>query len=283
MTYEEVAEIVRSSGEVFLAGMDSNASFSVRTAVPTLRLDKLSGILEFSPDDQVVRVKGGTPLWLIQEELGKHGQCLPLVEWYDGYAPTNVQNGTVGGSLSMNLPGYLDAECGTWRDWILGLTVVLADGTICKSGSHAVKSVAGYDVHKLFVGARGTLGVVVEAILRTYPVKSLPQPNMRANWKGRDRDAGEICIQRVPAEFFEKAWQSVSEFYGCAFPNTNTIWAWLPREKEPKRYPGDWLIRSGCGASNLEFTDPTQIKLMKRAKEIFDPTHKLNPGEMGIF
>lgn len=92
---------------------------------------------------------------------------------------------------------------------------MLADGTIAKSGSHAVKSVAGYDVHRFMAGTRGSLAICLELILRLYPLATMP--------------AASEPVVRVQ-----------------------------------------------------EVIDPTQIHLMKRAKAIFDPTNKLNPGEWGF-
>lgn len=283
-TTEEVAEIVRGANQIHLSGTETKRDFSVVSDRNGTRVsvEKLSGVVELMPADQVVVVKGGTSIQLVQQELSQYGQCLPLVEWYDGYAPTNIYEGTVGGDLSLNLPHYLEAECGNWCDWILGLTMVLADGTICKSGSHAVKNVAGYDIHKLMVGARGTLGVIAEVILRTYPVKSLPEPQVLANWLGKSCQPGTIWFQRVDSESYESAWENAKQFYSTGYPRTNTLWCLVPPDQDLPRFPGDWVIRSGCGEMNVQINDPAQIKLMKRAKQIFDPTNKLNPGEWGF-
>ncbi|MBC8063579.1 MAG: FAD-binding protein [Chlorobia bacterium] len=281
---EEVAEIVKGGSKFFLRGSGSLKQFSVRSeeeSYPTILLEGLNGIIDFSPNDQVVNVRAGTRLSDVGFELEKHGQSIPYLNLYEGFQ-TKVGEGTVGGSLSMNLPHFLERECGTWRDWILGLTVILADGTICKSGSHAVKSVAGYDVHKLFVGARGTLGVVTEVILRTYPSESLPKMETDDNWHVPRTETDRLCFHRVTAKDYEEAWSNAREFYSWGVPKTSTILVWLPPDRDLPRFPGDQLIRSGCGAKNLELTDPIQIKLMKRAKQIFDPTNKLNPGEWGF-
>jgi glycolate oxidase FAD binding subunit len=168
----------------------------------------------------VVEVFAGTPIRDLQHALVEHAQCLPMVTWHEGYSPLHFFNGTVGGALSMGLGHALQAQCGGWRDWLLGATVVLADGAVARSGSRAVKNVAGFDVHKLFVGARGTLAVIAKATFRTSPLKSLPAASADDPGKG-----------------------------DCA----------------------------------MKVTSRVQEMLMRRAKEIFDPTDKLNPGEMGIF
>jgi len=169
------------------------------------------------------------------------------------------------------------------------MTVILADGTVARTGSHAVKSVAGYDVHKLIIGARGTLGIVWEVILRTFPISALPKPDVELRyewngWPGPSRLKGvPLWVQGTQPSDFRTAVSSAGPKLLEIDWASSTLCARLAEDAELDRFDGDWVIRSGSGEKNLEFTDPTQIRLMKRAKEIFDPTHKLNPGEMGIF
>jgi hypothetical protein len=245
-------------------------------------------LIEFSPDDQVLKVSTKASLTEIQKALGEHGQCLPIASHKDSLF-FNGAMGSLRHCLDFNLPHALEAQCGTWRDWVLGMTIVQADGTVAKSGSHAVKNVAGYDVHKLMIGARGTLGIVAEVILRTYPVSALPKPDLQVTYQfGNWRENAilrqqPVWIQRTRPSDFADAVKEAGERLLEADWASSTLCAALPAELDLPRFEGDWVLRSGAGAKNLQFTDPTQIRLMKRAKEIFDPAGKLNPGEMGIF
>src|SRR5579862_2352388 len=309
----EVARFVRESLPGASADRESTEAFQAKirakqrevfAGIHVLNLSKFDGVLEFSPSDQVVKVgvhtsingqvlleEDGTTTEIfgtLQQELAKHGQCIPFARpvAQPGIDYLLNQSGhTVGDGLAVNRPHPLEAQCGSWRDWVLGMTVVLADGTIAKTGSKAVKNVAGYDVHELMIGARDTLGVIVDVTLRTFPMQALPEPEIVVGpaWNKRELGAKPkpMWTQRVCRSSFVEALEAAKPNLAFADPASSTLWCWLDSpDQELPRYPGDWVIRSGCGEKNLQFTDPTQIRLMKRAKEIFDPFHKLNPGEM---
>ncbi|AIE85109.1 FAD-binding oxidoreductase [Fimbriimonas ginsengisoli] len=255
-----------------------------RPPVPrTVRISvrRLRGIVEHHVEDQVVVVRGGTSLKRLQRELQITGQCIPVPPFSEEF-PLGGQLGfaSLNALIGFNLPHVLEAQCGSWRDWVLGMTVVQADGTIAKGGSQAVKNVAGYDVQKLFIGARGTLGTVAEVILRTYPIKALPTPELV---QGAAKSLKFLWIQRVLRTDFSEAIRTAGDDLILADRASSTLWCAVPPERELPRFAHDWVLRSGCGEKNLQITDPIQTKFMRRAKELFDPTHKLNPGEMGIF
>jgi FAD/FMN-containing dehydrogenase len=286
-TVTELSDALRDAPAVRICGSDNFARWRCVPVDATdprhteLRLDNLSGIVDWSPSDQVVTVRAGTNMGHLQCELGTKGQCIPIVEYCDGYDPANVQHGTVGGRLSTNLPHELEHATGNWRDWVLGMRVVLADGTAVRCGSHAVKNVAGYDLQKLFVGARGALGVVAEVTLRTFPTRSLPEFEFRWIQDGLPRHQAQ-WIQRVLPADFRKLLEAAAGYARCEYPQSSTLWAEVASDDSLPRYPGDWVIRSGCGEKNVPITNPTQVRLMKRAKQIFDPENKLNPGEWGF-
>src|SRR5215213_9257907 len=77
---------------------------------------------------------------------------------------------TVGGIVAANSSGPRRYRYGTIRDLIIGITVVLHDGTVAKAGSKVVKNVAGYDLSKLFTGSLGTLGIIATANFRLHPI-----------------------------------------------------------------------------------------------------------------
>jgi glycolate oxidase FAD binding subunit len=99
---------------------------------------------------------------VLQRELGGRGQWLSL-------DPAHADEATLGGILSSNAAGPRRHLYGSCRDLLIGVTVVTAAGALVKGGGKVVKNVAGYDLPKLFIGAFGTLGVVVEATVKLRP------------------------------------------------------------------------------------------------------------------
>jgi len=134
------------------------APYDCDLVVCTTRLNRL---LEHAADDLIVRVEAGITLDALQRALAASGQMLAL-------NPPGA-GATIGGILATNASGYRRQRYGTARDLIIGITVVLADGTVAKAGGKVVKNVAGYDLSKLFTGSLGTLGIIVEAAFRLHP------------------------------------------------------------------------------------------------------------------
>jgi glycolate oxidase FAD binding subunit len=104
------------------------------------------------------------PQWSdMQSVLAEHGQFVAL-------DPLWPETATVGGIIAVNDSGTLRVKYGSLRDLVIGMTIVLTDGTIAKSGGKVVKNVAGYDLHKLMIGAFGTLGVVTQITFRLHAI-----------------------------------------------------------------------------------------------------------------
>jgi FAD/FMN-containing dehydrogenase len=134
-----------------------------RTKVGALDLSALNRVLQHTPEDMTVTVESGVTLAELQAALGRRGQWLPI-------DPVSPERTTVAVLLSENLSGPRRYGFGTIRDHLIGLEVALADGRLIHSGGKVVKNVAGFDLLKLFVGARNTLGFVVEATFKLLPL-----------------------------------------------------------------------------------------------------------------
>ena len=134
--------------------------------ISTSRLNRL---VEHCAGDFTVTVQAGMPLQTLQQELGAAGQWL-AIDWPWGSGPGGEQSGTVGGLLARGLAGGLRQRYMGVRDQLIGLSLLRADGTAAKAGGKVVKNVAGYDLMRLFCGSWGSLGLITELTLRTYPL-----------------------------------------------------------------------------------------------------------------
>lgn len=123
----------------------------------------LSSVVEHRPADLVVTVEAGCTVQALQDVLRQSGQYLPL-------DPPLPALSTVGGVLATGIGGPLSTAFGTPRDLVIGMRAVLADGSIVKNGGIVVKNVTGYAMDRLYIGAMGTLAVIVEAAFKVTPL-----------------------------------------------------------------------------------------------------------------
>jgi FAD/FMN-containing dehydrogenase len=132
---------------------------------PRVEAVDLSGfrrVLEYHPEDMTITVETGMTWPELQASLGEHDQWLPI-------DPPLPDFWTVRDVLDHALTGPRRCGYGLVRDWVLGLKVILASGEVIHTGGKVVKNVAGYDLTKLFIGARGSIGVIVEATFKVLP------------------------------------------------------------------------------------------------------------------
>jgi glycolate oxidase FAD binding subunit len=168
-TVEEVAAVLRACAGRDLAVVPAGGGTKLHWAPPPQRCDVLldlcclNQVVEHAEGDLVVRAQAGVTMEALAARLAGKGQELALdVPFAEG--------ATVGGTLATAVAGPRAFRYGTARDLLIGITVVLADGTVAKSGGKVVKNVAGYDLGKLFTGSWGTLGVIAEATFRLHPL-----------------------------------------------------------------------------------------------------------------
>src|SRR5581483_2200314 len=130
-----------------------------------LSLERMHRLREHTWEDMTCSVEAGCTWAAMQAELRRHGQMVAL-------DPLCPERATIGGIIATNDSGGLRLKYGGLRDLIIGMTVVLADGTVAKTGGKVVKNVAGYDLHKLMTGSFGTLSVIAEVNFRLHPIES---------------------------------------------------------------------------------------------------------------
>ena len=128
-----------------------------------LKMHRMNRVLEHPWQDMTCTVEAGCTWAAMQKELAKAGQFV-------GLDPVFAERASVGGICAVNDSGALRLKYGSLRDLVIGMTLVLVDGTVAKTGGKVVKNVAGYDLHKLMTGAFGTLAVITEVTFRLHSI-----------------------------------------------------------------------------------------------------------------
>ena len=168
-TVEEAAELVRAADRaeetLRWRGGGTKLGWGRPTPGPDVEVltAGLDAIVEHNRGDLTGVLQAGVPLQRAQEVFADAGQMLAL--------DPDSGNGaaTIGGVVATADQGPLRHHYGAVRDLLLGMTVVLSDGTTARSGGVVIKNVAGYDLAKLFAGSFGTLGLIVQIVVRLHP------------------------------------------------------------------------------------------------------------------
>lgn len=167
-TIEQVQKIMKLAFEnkipVIARGAGTNlvGACIVKQGGIILNFSKMNKILEINRENLTARIQPGVVIGELQAEVEKLGLFYPP-------DPSNLKVSTIGGSIALSSGGPKTFKYGTTKDYIIDLTVVLADGSIIKTGSNTAKNSTGYHLSQLFIGSEGTLGIVVEALVKLIP------------------------------------------------------------------------------------------------------------------
>jgi glycolate oxidase FAD binding subunit len=275
------ADEVGDAGPVTITGLGTRGG-----PVPDVRVvGAPAGIDWIEPDEMTVCCGAGTIVAELDDALLVHGQCVAI-------PPT----GTVGGALAVGHSGMRRLGYGPVRDALLQARYVSAAGEVVKAGGPTVKNVSGFDLCRLLVGSRGTLGFLGEVILRTRPraryeqwfsgpvdpddaLGRLHRPTA-VLWDGattwvllegdeRDVEAQVATIDLQPAE-------------GAPALPSGGRWSIPPGSF--RQLTGTYVVEIGVGIVHhaepapARSVDPAVVALHERIKQQFDPTGRLNPG-----
>jgi len=165
---EQISEILKTANEndIPVTARASGTNL-VGGCIPVnggivLHLSKMNKIINLDKENLTCTVQPAVVVGELQELVAKEGLFYPP-------DPASLRVSTIGGSIAQSSGGPRGFKYGTTKDYVLGLEIVLADGTIMKTGGNVVKNVTGYNLTQLFVGSEGTLGIVTEATLKLIP------------------------------------------------------------------------------------------------------------------
>ena len=167
-TIEEVRQILRYANKNKIPVVSRGAGTNMVGACTcprggiVLNFSRMNKIIDFNPINMTMTVQPGVVVGDIKKLAESKGLYYPP-------DPSNFKVSTIGGSIAQSSGGASAFKYGTTKDYILSLTVVLADGTIMKLGSGTIKDAVGYHLNQLMVGSEGTLAIVVEAELKLIP------------------------------------------------------------------------------------------------------------------
>ena len=160
---EEIAEVLKLAAREHWRVVPAGGMMWIRSPADLIiRTSRLDRIVEHEPADLIAVAQAGVKLTDFNAKLAENGQWLPLDPPDDGRA-------TIGGVVATGIGGAQQFGYGKPRGSVIGMKVVLADGSMIKAGGRVVKNVAGYDLCKLFTGSFGSLGIITEVNFKLRP------------------------------------------------------------------------------------------------------------------
>lgn len=246
-----------------------------------------AGVVTYEPAEMTVRVGAGTAVAELDAALAEHGQMVTL-------DPADPTRATVGGVLAEGVSGLRRLRWGPVRDIVLEVRYVSAEGRLVKSGGPVVKNVSGFDLCRLVVGSKGTLGVLAEVVLRVQPV-----PAVSRWFRGEGVDPFDVRrrLHRPSSILWDgtTTWVLL-EGHGADVDAQARLFPLAECDGPPPRPPyrrslrpsalrgltGAFVAEVGVGTVHVDTapppTEPDRVDLHRRVKELFDPTNRLNPG-----
>ena len=284
----EVASIVSLCAETSTPVIAFGTGTSLEGQVQALNggicidLSQMNRVIEVNNEDMDCRVQAGVTRQMLNQHLRDSGLFFPV----DPGANTSI-----GGMAATRASGTNAVRYGTMRENVLGLTVVLANGDIIKTGTRARKSAAGYDLTRLFVGSEGTLGVITEICLRLYGLSETISAAL-VNFPDI-RSAAEATIQTIQMgipmariEILDSTYmQAINKYNKTSYPELDTLYlefhGTAAAVAEQVKMFED--ISREFGASGFQWAqkEEDRARLWRARHEAYYAGLALNPGSQG--
>jgi len=234
-----------------------------------------SGIVAYDPSELVITARCGTKLAEVEAAMRERGQML-------AFEPPHFGDATLGGAVAAGLSGPRRQAAGALRDFVLGVKIMDGRGEILTFGGQVMKNVAGYDVSRLMAGSLGTLGIVLEASLKTLPLPvaeatlklelpedraieqlnrwgGKPLPITASAWTGDDlairlsgaaaavkEACGKIGGERIEDEQARRFWNGIREQTDPFFRDDEPLWRLsVPSTTPPLKLQGEQMTEWG--------------------------------------
>jgi glycolate oxidase FAD binding subunit len=179
-----------------IAGAGTKQDWGGRVEAPlVVSTGGMDRLIAHNAGDMTAEVEAGMTLERLNQVLGEAGQWLAL----DPPAARGAAPATIGGIVATGDAGPRRLRYGTPRDLVIGMTYVLADGTIGRSGGHVIKNVAGYDLAKLLTGSMGTLGLIASVVVRLHP-RPAASRTVRVAASAKQATAATLALMASPLE-----------------------------------------------------------------------------------
>src|SRR5262249_20063838 len=177
-----VAGLAAAGSAVYPLGGGTGLDYGTPPTRPgvALSLARLDRLIDYPARDLTITVEAGMTVARLRELLAAEGQRLPI-------DIPNPETATIGGAVAVDVSGPRRFGYGTFRDRVIGITVVNDRGELCTAGGRVVKNVAGYDLAKPYTGSLGSLGVITEL---TFKLQPAPPSSL---WAGAWINPGEVA------------------------------------------------------------------------------------------
>ncbi len=275
---EEIAEVVRLAAAEKLAVIPCGGRTKLGMGMPPRHYDlavdltRMNRLLAYDPGDLTLGVEAGIRFAQLNGVLAAQKQFVPL-------APPFADAATIGGLMAANASTPLRHAYGSARDYVLGMEFVTGKGELAKSGGRVVKNVAGYDLHKLMLGALGTLGIITRVNFKTFPL-----PHAQRAFAASFAQAGEAlafcrAIARSPLRphLVEVLDAQAAHILGAEDQLPANLWhvvvAAAGEERVVERHGGELarLAEQACAAAYVTLGDTDKSDLLGRIREF--PKH----------